>query len=325
MSAFQPVSARPGAPSSRRPRLLPHLIAAWCGLALSMAPALAQEPASGEMTVSTYRGDVVIPAEPKTVVVFDMASIDTLDALDVPMAGLPTAPFPDYLAHYAGDATPKVGSIFEPDFEAVAALAPDLIIAGGRSSEQTEALARIAPTIDMTVDGGDLLASAFERITTLGAIFGKADLAKQRIADLQGRIAALKETSAGIGTGLIVMTTGNRISAFGAGSRFGLLHAEFGVTPADPGLEAANHGEAVSFEYIADTDPDWLFVIDRDAAIGQGAAAALLQNELVENTKAWRSDHVVYLNPATWYLTAPGLTALETNVEQLTARFDKGS
>ena len=34
--------------------------------------------------------------------------------------------------------------------------------------------------------------------------------------------------TAGVGTGLIVMTTGNRISAFGAGSRFGLLHAEFG-------------------------------------------------------------------------------------------------
>ena len=115
MSAFQPVSARSGAPSSRRPRLLSYLVAAWCALALSMAPALAQEPASGEMTVSTYRGDVVIPAEPKTVVVFDMASIDTLDALDVPMAGLPAAPFPDYLADYAGDATPKVGSIFEPD------------------------------------------------------------------------------------------------------------------------------------------------------------------------------------------------------------------
>ena len=41
MSAFQPVSARHGAPSSRRPRLLSRLVAAWCALALSMAPALA--------------------------------------------------------------------------------------------------------------------------------------------------------------------------------------------------------------------------------------------------------------------------------------------
>lgn len=62
---------------------------------------------------------------------------------------------------------------------------------------------------------------------------------------------------------LVVLSNGGKVSAFGPGSRFGMVHEVFGVKPADENVEVAQHGQNVSFEYIVDLDPDYLFVIDR--------------------------------------------------------------
>ncbi|MBP0617584.1 siderophore ABC transporter substrate-binding protein [Jiella mangrovi] len=290
---------------------------------LASPPAYAQDNASGTVKVETATGEQSVPHAPKTVVAYDLATLDTLDALGIDVAGAPTAPYPEYLSKYSGDDVDKVGSLFEADLEIVAALQPDLVITGGRSSSQTEALSQIAPTIDMSVDQTDFLNSALARARALGVIFDETSEVELRIAKLESSIATLKDRAKNQGKGLIVLTTGNRMSAFGPGSRFGLLHGAFGVEPADNNLDVSNHGEAISFEYIAKNNPDWLFVIDRDAAIGRGAAATMLENELVENTTAWKSGHVVYLDPATWYLSSAGLTALQRNVDQLSTLFAK--
>src|SRR5690606_41003609 len=71
-----------------------------------------------------------------------------------------------------------------------------------------------------------------------------------------------------------VQTCALPISAYGPGSRFGILHDTLGVAPAVEDVEAATHGEAISFEFILETNPDWLFVVDRDAATGEGGEAA---------------------------------------------------
>ncbi|KQT54878.1 iron ABC transporter substrate-binding protein [Aureimonas sp. Leaf454] len=287
-------------------------------LALPAVPTLA-----AEVTVATARGTAIVPEHPKTVLVFDLASLDTLDALGVDVAGVPSVRYPAYLAKYGEASVQKIGSVFEPDFEAVSAAAPDLIVIGGRSAPQYEALSKIAPVIDLTVDPKDSLGSAERNAGTLARIFGKMAEATARIDALNASTAALKAKAETAGTALIVLTTGNKMSAYGPGSRFGIAHSAYGFRPADPNLTVASHGQAISFEFIAKTDPDWLLVIDRDAAIGQGAAAAMLDNELVARTKAWRDGRVVYLDPARWYLVSGGLTALQANVDQLSQALDR--
>jgi iron complex transport system substrate-binding protein len=79
-----------------------------------------------------------------------------------------------------------------------------------------------------------------------------------------------------------------------------------------------------SFEFLLKTNPDWLFVIDRDVAIGQDGKTAqqLLDNPLVRATKAWRGKQVVYLNAANWYtLSNAGPGALKANIQQLSDAF----
>lgn len=85
--------------------------------------------------------------------------------------------------------------------------------------------------------------------------------------------------------------TGNKVSAFGPKARLASwIHEDLGLEPVDKGLENAPHGQPVSFEYIHEKNPDWLFVLDRTAALGDPGAPALtvLDNELVRQTTAWQ-------------------------------------
>jgi iron complex transport system substrate-binding protein len=277
--------------------------------------------AGGEVTVTHAQGETTVPVDPETVVVFDVGVISTLDSLDVEIAGVPDAVYPESLARYGEDDHPKVGSLFEPDYEAVNALEPDLIIVAGRSSAVYPELAEIAPTIDLTVDNTDFLASFRERTTALAEVFGEEDAVAERLEALDARAAEVAAAAADAGEALIVMTSASEVSAYGAGSRYGLIHHELGLEAADADLTEANHGDAVSFEYLAEVDPDILFVLDRDAAIGESGAAAeqVLDNELVRSTTAWEDDAVHYLDSSVWYIAPNGLPSVEAMVEEIAA------
>jgi iron complex transport system substrate-binding protein len=308
-----------------RRRLIPSALAALvvAGLALTGCGSDSEAAASDGPTVTVphAQGEKDVPIDPDTVVVYDMGVLDTIDRLGGDVAGVPTDFVPDFLSEYTGAEYFNAGTLFEPDYEAVAEAEPDLIIVGGRSAEAYEDLDEIAPTIDLSLDYTDLLASVQEQTETLGAIFGEEDEARRALDALDAKIAQVEEQTAGAGTGLVVLTTGGELSAYGSGSRFGgVIHDLLGVEPADTDIEADTHGEAVSFEYIAETNPDWLFVVDRDVATGEsegGAAEQVLDNDLVAQTTAWRSDHVVYLDPVRWYIVGSGLSTLDAMVTQI--------
>jgi iron complex transport system substrate-binding protein len=82
-------------------------------------------------------------------------------------------------------------------------------------------------------------------------------------------------------------------------------------------VEAATHGDAISFEFILEANPDMLFVIDRDAATGSGAAAAILDNELVAETTAWKNGDVVYIDPVRAYIVNGGLISFGIMADQV--------
>lgn len=296
-----------------------RLSAAAAALFMSAQAALA-----GMVTVETAAGPVDVPAQPEKVIVFDIAALDTLTALGVRATGVPNRVYVDYLQEAAQAAAPA-GSLFEPDFERVNAVAPDLIIAGGRSSAQVDALSALAPTIDMTIWGDGLLTQAKARLDAYGQIFGKEDEAKALTGKLDAAVAALRTRTSGAGKALIVLTNGPKISVYGLGSRFGWLHSELGIEPALQEVKASTHGEAVSFEFIRDTDPDWLIVIDRAAAIGEDASLAseTLNNRLVAETKAWTSGQVIYLNAAKVYIASGGYRSVMDTVDDLSKAFSK--
>jgi len=288
-------------------------------LALTVLPAFAM---AQDIEIDTATGPVEVPVSPEAIVTFDLAALDTLTALGVSVAGVPSVAAPDYLADVLED-LPTVGTLFEPDFEALAVMAPDFIIAGGRSQSQVGPLSQIAPTIDMTISGDNLVADAKARIAAYGTAFEREDQAAVLLAELDTAIEQVKAVSEGRGDALIVLTNGGKVSAYGDDSRFGWLHTTLGLEEAFPDLNAETHGEAISFEFIAEVDPDWIFVVDRGAAIGQDgeAAAVTLDNPLVAGTTAGQSGQIVYLDSARLYLVGGGYNSVMGTIEEVTTAF----
>ncbi|PZN08092.1 MAG: ABC transporter [Bacillota bacterium] len=275
-----------------------------------------------EIVVQHPLGETRVRKNPQKVVVFDFGVLDTLDKLGINVTGVPQANIPTYLQKYKSEAYVNVGSLPEPDFEKISEIAPDLIIISGRQREAYEELAELGPTIYMAVDPSRYVDSFKENMRTLGKIFGKEkeveqELAKidQMIADLRNRVTQLENKNA-----LVILVNDRSISAFGPGSRFGLIYDVFGFTPIDPNIEVSTHGMNISFEYLAEKNPDYLFVIDRGAVVGgEGVASAqqTLDNELVKMTKAYKNGNIVYLDANYWYLSGGGLVSVSEMIQQV--------
>lgn len=288
-----------------------------------VASAESDAASSETVTITHVQGETIVPKNPQRVVVFDFSVLDTLDQLGVPVVGVPSSTnVPTFLSQYSGAEYTNVGTLFEPDYEKVNELQPDLIIVALRSASLLPELSKIAPTIDLTVDSANLIPSYKAAMTNVGIIFDKEAEVESRLATLDESIARVNELAATTGqTALIVMVSGGEVTAFGPGSRFGIIHDILGVTPISEDVETETHGDAISFEYILEKDPDILFVIDRDAATGESSepAAQVMDNELMHSTKAWQNDKIVYLDPAAWYLANTGLGTMSTIVAEVEA------
>ncbi|MGE7906017.1 siderophore ABC transporter substrate-binding protein [Peribacillus sp. NPDC094092] len=272
---------------------------------------------SEEITVKHQLGETKVKTNPEKVVVFDMGTLDTLDKLGVEVAAVPHDGLPEYLSKYE-DTTENAGGLKEPDFEKINEIAPDLILISGRQSEAYEELSKIAPTVFVGVDTTKYMESFKENVTLLGKIFDKKDEAAKELASVEENINALKEKAPTDKTGLIVLSSGGKVSAYGPDSRFGIIHDVFGVPAVDDKLEVSTHGQSISFEYIAEKNPDYLFVVDRDAVAGDGAAAKeTIENDIVKNTKAFKEGNIIYLDPNYWYLSGGGLESVDAMVKEI--------
>ncbi|SLJ85376.1 siderophore ABC transporter substrate-binding protein [Psychrobacter sp. DAB_AL43B] len=251
------------------------------------------------IAVDTVKGDVELAMNPSPLVVYDMTLMQDLAALDVAVDGMPSGLKLDNL-HSKTQPEPKdVGTVFEPNLEALNAMQPQAILVGSRMAEKYDALSSIAPTLDMSIDTANIYASSKQRLHDLGALFGKSDQAAKLQGNIDGLIDETKTLTKEKGKGLVVMVNGNKLSTYGDKSRYGFIHTVLDIPMADDQISDARHGQPISFEYIQKTNPDWLFVIDRSAAIGEDGAGAkaVLDNPLVAQTNAWSKDQVVYLSP----------------------------
>lgn len=273
-----------------------------------------------ETTIETAKGPIVFESVPQTVAAYDVAAIDTLVALGVKPVGVIEKLFVNYLDEVGADAA-KIGNIFEPDLEALNALSPDLTIVGGRSAGQLDAISEVSSAIDMTISG-DTVEQGLARLEAYGTLFGKEDVAAKLRSDLEAKIESTRTNLENAGTAMILMTNGPEVSAYGESGRFGWLHSLLGLPAAAP-INDSNHGEAVSFEFIRDANPDVLFVIDRLAAIGKEgeAAQAVLDNALVQETNAWKNGKVIYLDAAAVYIAAGGVQAMDQTLDTINAGF----
>ena len=289
----------------------------------------AQSGTPTEVTITSLNGsgekaDLTVPYDPQRIAILDMASLDILDALGVGDRVVGTADTSlEYLQDYISDEIANLGTIKEADLEAVMACEPDVIFIGGRLASSYDALSEIAPVVYLSTDTElGVVESVRQNATTIASLFGLEAQVDELMAGFDSRIQTLAENAAGH-TAIVGLVTSGSFNVLGNDGRCSMIGREIGYENigVDAEIDTSTHGNEASFEFIVEKDPDYIFVLDRDAAIqteGAQLAQEIMENELVMGTRTYQDGHIVYLaHPAVWYTAEGGITALDLMLQDL--------
>lgn len=273
-----------------------------------------------KITVTDRKGEIEVPKNPERVVVLDYGTLDVLEEIGVDnVVGVPKSGLPEYLNKYEDEKYTDVGGVKEFNFETINELNPDLIIIEGRQEDSLEELSKIAPTVFLGSVGSDYLNSVKNNSKVIGQIFDKEKEVEEKLSTIDVRVNQIKEKATGNNlNALATMVSDGSMSVYGSGSRFNILYNELGFKPTDASIEVSNHGQSISYEYLAEKNPDYLFVIDKGAVTGSGnPAKETVENELVKTTNAYINDKIVYVDSVAWYVGGAGFKALDKMLDDV--------
>ncbi|AXL13634.1 iron-siderophore ABC transporter substrate-binding protein [Microbacterium foliorum] len=243
------------------------------------APADAAAPTepAGTHTVEHARGTTEVPDDVERVVTLEPLELDTAVAVGITPVGAAVASNVASTPAYLGvDGVESVGTVPEPDLEAIAALKPDLILGTeARHSALYEQLSAIAPTVfietqaDPWRENAQLIGEALNRDDEVADLLTAVD---ERCESLSDEYAVDGETAQ-----LIRPRDETTLSLYGPVSFAGSLLECVGYTIPDQdwadGLQAD-----ISPENIVDAAADNVFVTAADVDDESAIPAALTQN-----------------------------------------------
>ncbi|MFD1415248.1 siderophore ABC transporter substrate-binding protein [Oceanobacillus jeddahense] len=293
------------------------------------------DDSSGSETVEIEdaHGTVEVPVDPENVVSLDSRTFETLSDWGVELAAAPRDLIPEDIDYASDESIENIGNHREPNLELIAAADPELVIVGQRFGGFYEDIKELVPeaaVIDLNFDvseeadtPGENLENGFKDITTsLGQIFDKNEEAEQLIADFEQSIEDAKSAYNGTDTIMSVIVSGGDINfaAPHSGRVWGPLYDIFDWTPAlEIDQSSSDHqGDNVSVEAIAETDPDWLFVMDRDAAVSSEEESSPAQ-DVIDDAPALQSTNAVSEGQI---LYAPADTYTNESIQTFTELFE---
>lgn len=281
------------------------------------------DSSSDTRTVTDATGDEVeIPADPERVAAFDNRIFQVLADWDIDLVSAPVTLIPETNTKYHEDTEiHDTGSHREPNLEELVASEPDLIITGNRYGQHYDEMKELLPdTAIVSTDFGrddegeqvDPLEDTLKSITNLiGEIFEKEDEAEGLVNDFdeaKDRAKAAYNADETV-VGLIVAGGDITYSAPTHGRSVGPVFDMLDLTPALERDGSSNHkGDDISVEAIAQSNPDWILVMDRDAAVSDSgddsrpADEVLTDSEALQNVTAVEDGNIVYF-PDDFYTT----------------------
>lgn len=294
------------------------------------ASGAAEAPTAATETVAiaSNLGEVEVPVLPERIAVLDNTAMETVRDLGITPVAAPLALIPEsgFEEWHADDEIADVGTHREPDFEALAAAAPDLIIGGYRFSDAQDELEGIAQTIDIAASEefeGGWLASLEQQTTALGQIFGAPTEAQAVIDELDAAAAAAAAAAPDESVFLGVVSGGQLDNG---ADRIGRVIEGLPLTDVFAGEEGDVHGDSgLAAETIAQANPDWAIILDRDAGTAtedaQPALSVIEGNEALANTAFLTEGQIVVLEPDFYRLE--GAQSFTRAFQQLTEAFSQ--
>ena len=266
-----------------------------------------------------------VPYDPKRIAVLDMASLDILNCLGAGdrIVGMASTSL-DYLQDYAEkEEIAALGTIKEADMEAVMACEPEVILIGGRLASVYDELSQIAPVIYLAVDTEiGVVESVRNNAAAIASLFGKEEEVEDLMEGFDQRIQTLAEFASGK-TAIVGMCTSGSFNILGKDGRCSIISNEIGFDNVgiDSETDTSTHGNEASFEFVVEKNPEYMFVLDRDAAIhreGAELTQEIVENELITDMDVYQKGNIVYLaHPAVWYTAEGGIEALDIMLQDL--------
>lgn len=280
--------------------------------------------------INDIHGPVTVPVNPQKVISLDNRTYETLSNWGIELVAAPKGVMPADSPYVTDESVLDIGNHREPNLEIIAAADPDLVIIGQRFASYYEEIKKLVPNaavIDLNFDvseeadkpGENLVNGLKDSTVALGKIFDKNKEAEQLTADFDQAIEAVKSAYNGTDTIMSVVVSGGNIgfSAPHSGRVWGPMYEVFGWVPAlDIDNTTSDHqGDDISVEAIAQSNPDWIFVLDRDAAVSSVTDAVPAQDVIdqspaLQNVTAVSKGHIVYA-PADTYTNESIQTYLE--------------
>ncbi|GAA1455538.1 siderophore ABC transporter substrate-binding protein [Nesterenkonia lacusekhoensis] len=251
---------------------------------------------------------------------FDNRSFRLLEDLGVELSVAPRGLMQPHVHEtYAEDESIlDTGNHREPDLEQLAAAQPDLVITGQRYSEYYDEMADLMPEdgVILEWDEGTSDPTTFfeglrEQVTNMGEIFQAEEEADELIAELDEALERVESAYNGEDTVMGLVTSGGDINYAGPNQGRGVapLFQEFDLEPAlEVDDESTDHeGDDISVEAIADSDPEWILVLDRDGMMPDdpeytAADELIADSPALQQTSAIENDQIVYM-PQNMYIT----------------------
>ncbi len=262
--------------------------------------------------------DVEFPLDPQRIVVLNWQTMDFLDAVglgDRVVGLIKSGSYPAHLEKYMQDESiQNVGGMKDIDMEAVMSLEPDVIFSSDRTESMYDEFTMIAPTMSASVVYEDGFMNSYKELAAKhGQIFGISGEVDDIIAGYEARIADIA-TFAGEQTAVLGIFAGKSLNTLGDAGRASIVVNEMGFNnlKAD---ENVSHGDATTYDALLTLNPDWIFILDKDTAVGEeGAVLAKeqMENEIIKQTSAYQNNRIVYLEPgAAWYIADGGITSMD--------------
>ncbi|MGG2398003.1 ABC transporter substrate-binding protein [Pseudomonas sp. SH1-B] len=266
---------------------------------------------ASERTLDSAHGPLTLSGTPQRVVALGDSALDAALSLGIQPVGTLASrggdDVPDYLKSKTGPIT-LVGSVREPNLEAILRLQPDLVLASSELAPEMYAkLSLMAPTV---VPKGDSFQDWRLTYGTYAEALDKAEDGKQRIAEIEARSAALRERLQQ-GQEVSVVRWNPQGPVIMSSHLFvGQLLDELGLRPNE--LAAAQdkkpHSDVLSLENLSRINADWIFLATLNPD-GRKALEEARKQPAFSRLKAVAEDRVVTVDGQIWSSSAGYLAA----------------
>lgn len=275
-------------------------------------PTLARVTTSADRTLLDMTGRAVsLPARASRVVALSPAAVDFVVALGLEPAGRPSDS-----TNPAAASAPAVGSTIAPDFQAIADLKPDLVVADAayHGARRRDFDQFPFPVFIIKVASYDEVLAAFR---SLGDALARPAEAESAVSAIERRAAAVASRVAGAPSpsALLLTGSGREVYAGSTATYAGGLLAKLGAAnvmgEAPQGAPIAGFG-LVELSQVAVKNPDVVLTISS----GEGGLAAQVLASPAWAGKAAVTSGRVHELDASLFLRSPGPRVAEA-VEEL--------